>query len=260
MKTTSPPTTDHHRPVIGERLAVHLRSLGKVHGKGAGAVTALQDVDHGFPAGTFTAVMGPSGSGKSTLMHCAAGLERPTAGSVELGGRDLSKLSDRQLTLLRRDHVGFVFQDFHLVPALNVTANVELPLRLAGRRPDAQWLGDLLTRVGLHDRRRHRPVELSGGQQQRLALARALITRPEVVFADEPTGALDRAAGREVLALLRGAVDDLGATVVMVTHDPQAAAWADEVLLLADGRLRERLAGPDTTADMIAARLAAPGA
>ncbi|MFF8788916.1 ABC transporter ATP-binding protein [Streptomyces sp. NPDC015125] len=259
MHTTLPPTTDSW-PMTGERMAVHLRSLRKVHGKGAGAVTALESIDHGFPAGTFTAVMGPSGSGKSTLMHCAAGLERPTAGTVELGGRDLSKLSDRQLTLLRRDHVGFVFQDFHLVPALDVTANVELPLRLAGRRPDAPWLGELLARVGLHDRRRHRPGELSGGQRQRLALARALITRPEVVFADEPTGALDRAAGREVLALLRGAVDDLGATVVMVTHDPQAAAWADEVLLIADGRLRERLAAPGTTADAIAARLAALGA
>ncbi|MFD8326210.1 ABC transporter ATP-binding protein [Streptomyces lydicus] len=255
MKRTSPPPIDY-RPVSGERMAVHLRSLRKVHGKGPGAVTALHAIDHGFTHGTFTAVMGPSGSGKSTLLHCAAGLERPTAGVVELGGRDLSRLSDRQLTLLRRDHVGFVFQDFHLVPALSVSANVELPLRLAGRRPDTHWRDDLLTRVGLQDRRRHRPGELSGGQRQRVALARALVTRPEVVFADEPTGALDRATGREVLALLRGAVDDLGTTVVMVTHDPQAAAWADEVLLLADGRLVDRLAAPHATADTIAARLA----
>ncbi|GAB7031995.1 ABC transporter ATP-binding protein [Streptomyces sp. NPDC021749] len=257
---TSPPRSIDYRPVTGEHMAVRLCSLRKVHGKGAGAVTALDGVDHGFPAGTFTAVMGPSGSGKSTLMHCAAGLERPTAGTVVLGNRDLSAMSERQLTLLRRDRVGFVFQDFHLIPALSVAANVELPLRLAGRRPDAHRLDDLLSRVGLHDRRRHRPGQLSGGQRQRVALARALITRPEVVFADEPTGALDRASGREVLALLRGAVDDLGATVVMVTHDPQAAAWADEVVLLADGRLVDRLAGPDTTtAETIAARLAALG-
>ncbi|WP_051823254.1 ABC transporter ATP-binding protein [Streptomyces sp. NRRL S-1448] len=260
MKTTPPRPIDY-RPVTGEHMAVRLCSLRKVHGRGAGAVTALDGIDHDFPAGTFTAVMGPSGSGKSTLMHCAAGLERPTAGTVVLGSRDLGTMSERQLTLLRRDHVGFVFQDFHLIPALSVAANVELPLRLAGRRPDAHRLDDLLSRVGLHDRRRHRPGQLSGGQRQRVALARALITRPEVVFADEPTGALDRASGREVLALLRAAVDDLGATVVMVTHDPQAAAWADEVLLLADGRLVDRLTGPDTTtAETIAARLAALGA
>ncbi|MFE7317196.1 MULTISPECIES: ABC transporter ATP-binding protein [unclassified Streptomyces] len=257
MKKTPPPSLAY-RPVTDEHLAVRLRSVRKVHGKGAGSVTALHDIDHGFPAGTFTAVMGPSGSGKSTLLHCAAGLEHPTTGTVVLGGRDLGELSERQLTLLRRDRVGFVFQDFHLIPALSVAANVELPLRLAGRRPDTHRLDDLLTRVGLNDRRRHRPAQLSGGQRQRVALARALITRPEVVFADEPTGALDRASGREVLALLRGAVDDLGATVIMVTHDPQAAAWADDVLLLADGRLVDRLAGPeDTTAETIAARLAA---
>ncbi|MFI5522539.1 ABC transporter ATP-binding protein [Streptomyces platensis] len=259
MKTT-PPSRLAFQPVTGEHMAVRLCSLRKVHGRGAGAVTALHGIDHGFPAGTFTAVMGPSGSGKSTLMHCAAGLERPTAGTVVLGDRDLGDLSERQLTLLRRDRVGFVFQDFHLIPTLSVAANVGLPLRLAGRRPDPHRLNELLARVGLNDRRCHRPGQLSGGQRQRVALARALITRPAVVFADEPTGALDRASGREVLALLRGAVDDLGATVVMVTHDPQAAAWADEVLLLADGRLVDRMAAPEaTTAESIAARLAALG-
>ncbi|MBP5862083.1 MULTISPECIES: ABC transporter ATP-binding protein [Streptomyces] len=239
--------------------AVRLRALSKVHGRGANAVTALHEVSHDFPEGTFTAVMGPSGSGKSTLMHCAAGLEPPTSGGVMIGGRDIAGWSERRLTRLRRTRIGFVFQEFNLVPALNVADNVALPLRLAGRRPDSARLADLLSRVGLADRRRHRPAELSGGQQQRVAVARALVAQPEVVFADEPTGALDRASGRDVLALLRDAVDGLGTTVVMVTHDPQAAAWADEVLVLADGRLADRLTGKSVTPDTIAARLAAVG-
>ncbi|MGW5940181.1 ABC transporter ATP-binding protein [Streptomyces celluloflavus] len=258
METSRPPGTVQH-PVAGGDLPVEVRALRKVHGRGAAAVTALDDVSHGFRTGTFTAVMGPSGSGKSTLLHCAAGLERPTEGRVLLGGRALDRLSERQLTLLRRDRVGFVFQDFHLVSALTVAANVALPMRLAGRRPDAGRLAGLLTRVGLHDRRRHRPAQLSGGQQQRVALARALVAQPDVVFADEPTGALDRASGRAVLALLREAVDELGTAVVMVTHDPQAARWADEVLMLSDGRLVDRLAGADVTADTIADRMAALG-
>ncbi|MFE2938362.1 ABC transporter ATP-binding protein [Streptomyces sp. NPDC059255] len=228
-----------------------------MHGRGASAVTALHEVSHDFLPGTFTAVMGPSGSGKSTLMHCAAGLEPPTSGRVLFNDRDISGWSERRLTLLRRKHIGFVFQEFNLVPALNVADNVALPVRLAGRRPDTAQLDDLLSRVGLADRRRHRPAELSGGQQQRVAVARALVSRPEVVFADEPTGALDRASGRDVLALLRDAVDGLGTTVVMVTHDPQAAAWADDVLVLADGRLVEQLTGTNVTPGTIASRLVA---
>ncbi|WP_327688689.1 ABC transporter ATP-binding protein [Streptomyces tubercidicus] len=256
MKTTQPPHTVH-RPAPGRNPAVDLRSLQKAHGTGRQAVTALHGIHHTIPSGSFTAVMGPSGSGKSTLLHCAAGLERPSSGSVMLAWQELAGLSERQLTLLRRDRIGFVFQDFHLVPALTVAANVALPLRLAGRRPDPRRLEELLSEVGLLDKRHRRPAELSGGQQQRAALARALVTHPEVVFADEPTGALDRASGREVLHLLRKAVDDRGTTVVMVTHDPQAAAWADEVLVLADGRLVDRLTGPEITAETIAARMAA---
>ncbi|WP_330478303.1 ABC transporter ATP-binding protein [Streptomyces platensis] len=258
MKTTQPPRTVH-RPATGRSPALDLRSLQKTHGRGRQAVTALHSIDHAIPSGSFTAVMGPSGSGKSTLLHCAAGLERPTSGSVTLAGQELSGLSERQLTLLRRGRIGFVFQDFRLVPALSVAANVALPLRLAGRRPDPHRLEELLSNMGLLDKRNRRPAELSGGQQQRAALARALVTHPEVVFADEPTGALDRASGRDVLQLLRDAVDDQGTTVVMVTHDPQAAAWADEVLVLADGRLVDRLTGPDVTAETIAARMAALG-
>ncbi|MEU5053026.1 ABC transporter ATP-binding protein [Streptomyces sp. NPDC021096] len=258
MNTTQPPHIVY-KPVTGRSIAVDLRSLRKVHGRGERAVTALHDIDHGFVSGTFAAVMGPSGSGKSTLLHCAAGLERPTSGTVSLAGRELGGLSERQLTLLRRDRIGFVFQDFHLVPALSVAANVALPLRLAGRRPNAARLDELLATVGLFDKRDRRPAELSGGQQQRVAVARALVTDPDVVFADEPTGALDRASGRDVLALLRGAVDGMGTTVVMVTHDPQAAAWADEVLILADGRVIDRLTGHDAAADTIAARMAALG-
>ncbi|MER0481674.1 ABC transporter ATP-binding protein [Streptomyces sp. Edi2] len=256
MKTMQPPHAVHkHGP--GRNPAVALRSLQKAHGRGRHTVTALHGINHTIPGGSFTAVMGPSGSGKSTLLHCAAGLERPSSGSVTLAGQELAGLSERQLTLLRRDRIGFVFQDFHLVPALTVAANVALPLRLAGRRPEPHQLEELLADVSLLDKHHRRPAELSGGQQQRAALARALVTHPEVVFADEPTGALDRASGREVLNLLRKAVDARGTTVVMVTHDPQAAAWADEVLVLADGRLVDRLTGAEVTAETIAARMAA---
>ncbi|WFE43391.1 ABC transporter ATP-binding protein [Verrucosispora sp. WMMD1129] len=225
-------------------VAVTARSLRKQYGTGQAAVVALDDLDVDFAAGRFTAIMGPSGSGKSTLMHCLAGLDRPTAGTVRVGDTELGRLDDRRLTLLRRDRIGFVFQKFNLLPALRAEENVTLPLDIAGRRPDPAWLRQVVAAVGLTDRLRHRPAELSGGQQQRVAVARALITKPWVIFADEPTGNLDSRAGAEVLRLLREAVDTLGQTVVMVTHDPVAAAHADRVVFLADGRLVRELAEP----------------
>ncbi|GAA3227219.1 ABC transporter ATP-binding protein [Dactylosporangium siamense] len=235
-------------------------SLDRVHrrfGAGDGAVTALHEVTLGFAAGTFTAVMGPSGSGKSTLLQCAAGLDRPTGGTVTVAGTDLSTLSETGLTLLRRDRIGFVFQAFNLLSSLTAEQNVALPLRLAGRRPARKEVRAVLDAVGLGDRGRHRPAELSGGQQQRVAIARALVTRPAVLFADEPTGALDSATGREVLRLLRSmtsTVDDAGGqTVVMVTHDPLAASYADRVVFLADGRVAGELLAP--TPQAVAARM-----
>ncbi|GAA2575979.1 hypothetical protein GCM10010424_20850 [Streptomyces lienomycini] len=239
----------------GDDDAVRLCSVSRRYGSGAGSVAALDDVSVAFRRGTFTAVMGPSGSGKSTLLQCAAGLDRPTSGSVVVGGTELTGLSGRRLTLLRRDRVGFVFQAYNLLPSLTAEQNVVLPLRLSGRRPPRGRVGEVLRQVGLADRARHRPTELSGGQQQRVALARALITRPEVLFADEPTGALDSQAGREVLALLRGTVDREGRTVVMVTHDPVAASCADRVVFLVDGRVHGEL--PASPADTIAAHLTA---
>ncbi|GAA2468137.1 ABC transporter ATP-binding protein [Streptomyces lavendulocolor] len=230
--------------------AVRLTALRRRHRD----VTALDGVDLDFRTGSFTAVMGPSGSGKSTLLHCAAGLDRPTGGRVEVAGVDLGGLSERRLTLLRRDRIGFVFQAFNLLPSLTAAQNVALPLRLAGRRPSRAEVRAALARVGLADRAGHRPGELSGGQQQRVALARALITRPTVLFADEPTGALDSAAGREVLRLLRETVDRDGMTVIMVTHDPVAAARADRVVFLADGRVGGELTAP--TAEAVAHRMA----
>ncbi|MFJ4975090.1 ABC transporter ATP-binding protein [Streptomyces coeruleorubidus] len=229
--------------------AVRLDSVTRAYG----SVTALDDVTLAFPAGTFTAVMGPSGSGKSTLLQCAAGLDRPTSGSVTVAGTELTGLSERRLTLLRRERVGFVFQAFNLLPALTAEQNVVLPLRLAGRRVPKARVRQALQQVGLAERARHRPGQLSGGQQQRVALARALITRPDVLFADEPTGALDTRTGREVLGLLRGMVDREGQTVVMVTHDPVAAAHADRVLFLVDGRVHGELTAPG--ADAVAARM-----
>jgi putative ABC transport system ATP-binding protein len=226
------------------RIAVGLDSVTKVYGSGSRAVTALDRVTIGFASGQFTAVMGPSGSGKTTLLQAAAAIDRPTSGQVRIGGADLGRLSERRLTVLRRRRVGFVFQSFNLMGSLTAEQNVALPLRLDGRRPRAQAVREALARVGLADRARHRPAELSGGQQQRVALARALVTRPEVIFADEPTGALDRRSGRAVLDLLREAVDELGQTVVMVTHDPVAAARAGRVVFLADGRLVNELQGP----------------
>jgi len=243
----------------GVTEAVTLRSVGRVYGTGAAAVTALHEVSVGFRPGTFTAVMGPSGSGKSTLLHCAAGLDRPTAGAVWVGGVDLRPLSENQLTVLRRERIGFVFQEFNLVSALTAAQNVALPLRLAGRRPAPSAVAAALASVGLADRGSHRPSELSGGQQQRVAIARALVTRPEVVFADEPTGALDLRSSRHVLSLLRPAVSVEGQTVIMVTHDPVAAAYADRVLFLADGRVVDALDARDagaSSAAEIAARMA----
>ncbi|MEE2039001.1 ABC transporter ATP-binding protein [Nocardiopsis sp. CT-R113] len=211
--------------------------LVKRYGEGASAVTAVAGVSVGFRRGEFTAVMGASGSGKSTLMHLLAGLDTPTSGRVAVEGRDLSRLGDRELTVLRRERIGFVFQAFNLLPTLTAEQNILLPLTLAGRRPDRSLLEQLVRSLHLGDRLRHRPGELSGGQQQRVAVARALITGPAVVFADEPTGALDTATGRELLTHLRAACTELGRTVVMVTHDPGAAAYADRVLLLSDGAL-----------------------
>ncbi|MGW5000352.1 ABC transporter ATP-binding protein [Streptomyces hydrogenans] len=231
--------------------AVRLRGLVRRHGD----VLALDGVDLDVAAGTFTAVMGPSGSGKSTLLRCAAGLDRPDAGRVEVAGTALEGLSERRLTLLRRDRIGFVFQSFNLLPTLTAAQNVALPLRLAGRRPARGEVRAALARVGLAGRERHRPGELSGGQCQRVALARALIARPAVLFGDEPTGALDSTTGAEVMDMLRALVDEEGRTLVMVTHDPVAAARADRVVFLVDGRLADELTAPTPTA--VAARLAA---
>ncbi|MFJ1547854.1 ABC transporter ATP-binding protein [Streptomyces sp. NPDC088246] len=219
--------------------AVRLRSVRRTYGE----VDALDGIDLTVRSGTFTAVMGPSGSGKSTLLHCAAGLDRPTSGTVEVGGVELTGLSERRLTLLRRDRIGFVFQAFNLVPSLTAAQNVALPLRLAGRRPSRTEVRASLARVGLADRAGHRPAEMSGGQQQRVALARALITRPAVLFGDEPTGALDTATSQEVMVMLRELVDREGQTIVMVTHDPMAAACADRVVFLVDGRVADDLTG-----------------
>ncbi|MFD4566049.1 ABC transporter ATP-binding protein [Streptomyces sp. NPDC058467] len=233
--------------------AIQLRSVSRRFGSGDSAVTALDQVSLSFPEGTFTAVMGPSGSGKSTLLQCAAGLDRPTSGSVVIGGTDLTKLNETKLTLLRRERIGFVFQSFNLLPSLTAEQNVALPLRLADRRPAKSRVREVLEQVGLGDRARHRPTEMSGGQQQRVALARALITRPEVLFGDEPTGALDSQTGREVLKLLRDMVDSDGQTVIMVTHDPVAAAYADRVVCLVDGRVNGEMVG--ASADDIATRM-----
>jgi putative ABC transport system ATP-binding protein len=223
---------------------VRFSSVTKEYGSGDTAVAALRDVSLGLARGSFTAVMGPSGSGKSTFLHCAAGLDQPTSGTVHLGGVSLGDLDEDARSRLRRERVGFVFQSFNLVPSLSAADNIALPLRLAGRSPDRAWQADVVARVGLTDRLRHKPGELSGGQQQRVAIARALVARPDVVFADEPTGALDLRTGRDILRLLREAVDALDQTVVMVTHDPVAASHADAVVFLADGAVVDTLSGP----------------
>ena len=228
--------------------------LVKTYGRGEATVHALDGASVAIPAGTFTAVMGPSGSGKSTLVHALAGLDSVDSGQVLLGDTDLTTLSERDRTLLRRERLGFVFQAFNLIPALTAAENIALPLTLAGRRPDPAWMAELVQMLGLADRLDHRPAQLSGGQQQRVAVGRALIARPELVFADEPTGNLDSRAGAALLAFLRDATRTFGQTIVMVTHDPVAAASADRVVFLADGRIVDEL--PDPTAETVLARMA----
>ena len=233
--------------------AVRTTGLTKVYGSGDNTVRALDDVTLDIARGRFTAIMGPSGSGKSTLMHVVAGLDSATSGSVLLGGTELTGMSDKALTALRRDRIGFVFQQFNLVPTLTAAENIALPARLAGRKPDAAWLEQVVDVVGLTGRLTHRPSELSGGQQQRVAVARALVGKPEVVFADEPTGNLDSRASSEVLSFLRRSVDAFAQTVVMVTHDPVAASYADTVVFLADGRVVDELQAP--TAERVLDRM-----
>jgi putative ABC transport system ATP-binding protein len=221
----------------GSQKIVEAQDVCRRYGDGEAAVDALTDVSVDFPSGHFAAIMGPSGSGKSTLMHILAGLDRPTSGSVKLDEVELTDLDDKRLTQLRRDRIGFIFQTFNLLPVLSAEENILLPLSIAGRKPDREWLDGLIDTIGIRDRLSHRPAEMSGGQQQRVAVARALVSRPAVVFADEPTGNLDSKASGDVLALLRQAVDDFGQTVVMVTHDAHAASFADRLLVLADGRV-----------------------
>jgi len=230
-------------------VAARAVDVVKTYGAGQTAVRALDGVSVDLARGEFTAIMGPSGSGKSTLMHCLAGLDTVTSGSVAIGGVELRGLSDKKMTALRRDRIGFVFQSFNLVPTLTALENITLPMAIAGRRPDMPWLRTVVDTLGLRERLHHRPSELSGGQQQRVAVGRALAGRPEIVFGDEPTGNLDSRASGEVLRILRDSVDRLGQTVVIVTHDPGAAAWADRVLFLADGRLVRELRSP--TADAV---------
>ncbi|GMA21918.1 ABC transporter ATP-binding protein [Arsenicicoccus piscis] len=245
-------------PSVATGAAVSAFGLTKIHGTGDAAVVALDDVDVSFERGRFTAIMGPSGSGKSSLLHCIAGLDNATRGQVHLGDTELSALSDDALTVLRRERIGFVFQAFNLLPTLTALDNIVLPLKLAGRRPDRDHLDHVVAVLGIGDRLGHRPSELSGGQQQRVAVARALVTRPDVIFADEPTGALDSVSGQELLSFLRRCVDELGQTVVMVTHDPAAAAHADRVVLLADGQVAGELADP--TVDSVLEALRGLGA
>jgi len=224
--------------------AARVRNLTKTYGTGQALVVALDDVSLDIAAGEFTAVMGPSGSGKSTLMHCCAALDTADSGQVIIGDQDITRLKDKGLTRLRRDEIGFVFQSFNLVPTLTAEENIKLPMAIAGRAADREWYQDVIDTVGLGDRLQHRPNELSGGQQQRVAVARALASRPRIVFADEPTGNLDSRSGAEVLELLRRSVDEYGQTVVMVTHDPVAAAYTDRVVFLADGRVVDELRDP----------------
>jgi putative ABC transport system ATP-binding protein len=228
-----------------QQYAARVQELTKTYGSGDAEVVALDGVTLDLYAGEFTAVMGPSGSGKSTLMHCCAALDTATSGSVLIGGTELSRLNDKELTRLRRDRIGFVFQSFNLVPTLTAEENILLPLSIAGRTPDREWYDTVISTVGLGDRLTHRPNQLSGGQQQRVAVARALASRPAIVFADEPTGNLDSHSGAEVLNLLRHSVDDFGQTIVMVTHDPVAAAFTDRVVFLADGKVVDELRHPD---------------
>ncbi|MFE2430946.1 ABC transporter ATP-binding protein [Streptomyces sp. NPDC059373] len=239
----------------GERsaTAASARQVTKAYGSGETRVVALDAVDVDIERSRFTAIMGPSGSGKSTLMHCLAGLDTVTSGHIRIGDIEITQLKDRKLTQLRRDHIGFIFQAFNLLPTLNAIENITLPMDIAGRKPDRQWLQRVVDTVGLADRLKHRPGQLSGGQQQRVAVARALAARPDIIFGDEPTGNLDSRAGAEVLGFLRKSVDELGQTIVMVTHDPVAASYADRVLFLADGRIVDDMTNP--TAESVLNRL-----
>jgi len=231
------------------KSAARAVNVSKSYGDGDNAVHALDDVSVGLAAGEFTAIMGPSGSGKSTLLHVLAGLDRPTSGEIYVGDTEITTLKDKALTLLRRDQIGFIFQSFNLLPTLTAAENIVLPIKIAGRKPDAFWVQSIVETVGLTERLSHRPSQLSGGQQQRVAAARALASRPQIVFADEPTGALDSRSGAELLGFLRTAVKELGQTVVMVTHDPVAASYADRVLFLADGKIVDEMTAP--TADSV---------
>jgi putative ABC transport system ATP-binding protein len=247
MTTT---TVITHSPFGGDNpplFAASVEHATKVYGTGDAGVRALDDVTTTIPTGRLIAIMGPSGSGKSTLLHCMAGLDTLTSGKVRIGDADLADLDDRQLTVLRRERVGFVFQAFNLIPTLTARENIVLPYTLGGRAPDEQWIAQIVKTVGLGDRLSHRPGELSGGQQQRVAIARALGTKPAIVFADEPTGNLDSRAGAEILGLFRRAVDDFGQTIAMVTHDPVAASYANAVLFLVDGRVVDQLDAPTAT-------------
>ncbi|HWW45066.1 MAG TPA: ABC transporter ATP-binding protein [Acidimicrobiia bacterium] len=239
-------------------VAARAVDASKVYGTGEAEVRALNGVSIAFERKHYSAIMGPSGSGKSTLLHCLAGLDRVTSGQIFLGDVEVSAASEKQLTLVRRDSVGFVFQSYNLIPTLDALENITLPMALAGKKPDKAWLDHVVDIVGLADRLSHRPSELSGGQQQRVAVARALLSRPDVIFADEPTGNLDSRASEEILAFMRQAVDDLGQTIVMVTHDPNAAAYADRVVFLADGKIVDELSGP--TADTVLDRMKRLGA
>ncbi len=243
-----------NRIVEDQQVAAATKQLTKIYGEGDTEVVALNNVDVTFHRGKFTAVMGPSGSGKSTLMHCVAGLDRPTSGKVFLGDIDISTLRDSQKTRMRREQIGFIFQAFNLVSTLTAEENILLPLAIAGKKPEKDWYKAVIEAVGLQDRLTHKPSELSGGQQQRVACARALVAKPDIVFADEPTGNLDSVSSTEVLNFLRSSVDDFGATVVMVTHDPSAAGYADEALFLADGAIHDVLLNP--TRDLVLAKMA----
>ncbi|AUY53261.1 ABC transporter ATP-binding protein [Streptomyces sp. CB01881] len=252
---TTAPTSVHASPNPGgpAATAASARQVTKAYGTGETRVTALDAVDVDIQRGRFTAIMGPSGSGKSTLMHCLAGLDTVTEGRIWIGDTEITGLKDKQLTRLRRDKIGFIFQAFNLLPTLNALENITLPMDIAGRRPDAAWLDQVVETVGLADRLKHRPTQLSGGQQQRVAVARALAARPEIIFGDEPTGNLDSRSGAEVLTFLRRSVDELGQTIVMVTHDPVAAGYADRVLFLADGVIVDEMHAP--TADSVLERM-----
>ncbi len=249
MSTLTTEAGTRARPTVAARTV----EATKVYGKGQAEVRALDGVTVEFGTGRFTAIMGPSGSGKSTLLHCIAGLDTLTSGRAYIGDADLSTLNDHDLTILRRDRIGFVFQAYNLIPTLSAIENVTLPMRLAGRKGDEHWISSVVHTMGLSDRIQHRPAELSGGQQQRVAVARALATRPAIIFGDEPTGNLDSRAGAEVLTFMRRAVDEMEQTIVMVTHDPIAASYADRIVFLADGRVVDEMADP--TADLVLERM-----